>query len=325
MKRLFSLVAFSAILLLLPIWRPTHAGTLGDTTSPIPALAEVLGGEGSRVTRFLVLGKDRSSGLTDSIFVVSIDETARRASILQIPRDTYANYTDKDYKKLNGALGALGENGVKQLLSRALGVRLDYFFILDLSCVRLIVDDIGGVDVEIEQDMTYSDPAQGLEIDLHRGIAHLDGRTAEHFIRYRAGYVNADLGRLDAQKRFLGAFATKSKSLSASQLFSIMCHSLTRVQTDIGLPDAIRVLSVLRECDTESIPMATLAGEAVQGNSGAWYYAVNRAGACRMAYEYLMVSEPMETFVFDPNRLFDRSDHREFHKIYTDPEDSLVD
>ena len=64
-----------------------------------------------RVLRFLVMGCDRAAGLTDSIFIVTVNETAKQASVLQIPRDTYANYTDRDYKKLNGAKRALGENG----------------------------------------------------------------------------------------------------------------------------------------------------------------------------------------------------------------------
>lgn len=287
------------------------------------AAKTVSGTPQTRITRFLVLGKDRASGLTDSIFVVSVNEGARRASILQIPRDTYANYTEKSYKKLNGALGALGETGVKQMLSRVLGVRLDYFLILDLTSVRRIVDDIGGVNVEIEQDMIYSDPAQGLEIQLRRGQAHLNGTQAEQFIRYRAGYVNADLGRLDAQKRFLIAFAEKCKSISASQLFSVACHSLTRIQTDVGLPDAIRVLSVLRECDPSSVPMATLAGKPVRGKSGAWYYAVNRAGAMRMVSEYLMADTHAEALVFDPDGMLDRRDAIEFHTVYTASEESL--
>ena len=327
MKRMICLVAVITMLTVFLLPRAFAASRAGeDAVWTLPSVdADAVSTGGERITRFLVLGKDRTSKLTDSIFVVTLNETAKQATILQIPRDTYANYTDRDYKKLNGALSVLGETGVKQLLSRALGVRLDYFVILDLSCVQQIVNDIGGVDVVIPRDMTYSDPAQGLEIDLRAGMTHLDGKGAEQFIRYRSGYVNADLGRLDAQKLFLGAFATKCKSLSSSQLFQIMCHTLTRVQTDIGLPDAIRVLSVLRECDTEHIPMATLAGEAVQGSSGAWYYAVQRAGACGMVNQYLLPAQELTASEFDPDALFDRSDNREFHKIYTAPESPSAD
>lgn len=278
---------------------------------------------GERITRFLVMGRDRAAGLTDSIFVVALNETARRASILQIPRDTFANYTEKRYKKLNGALNEMGERGVKELLSSALGVRLDYFVILDLSCLRQTVNAIGGVEVEIPQDMEYSDPAQGLEIHLSAGTHRLTGDEAEQFVRYRAGYVNADLGRLDAQKIFLKAFAKQCQSVSPTRLLQAACMMLNRVQTDIGLPEAIRVVSVLRECDTDDIPMETVAGEAVQGRSGAWYYCINRAGACRTVNEYLMPRRELTISEFDPNGLFDQTQNRDFHKIYIAPDLAL--
>ncbi|MBQ7336335.1 MAG: LCP family protein [Clostridia bacterium] len=283
--------------------------------------ADVQGGD--RITRFLLLGCDRSSKLTDTILLVTLNETARQAHILQIPRDTYAEYTDRDYKKLNGAMNVLGERGVKQFLSEALGVPIHYFVILKLDFFEDLVDAIGGVDLVIPQDMDYEDPAQGLKIHLSAGTAHLNGDAAEQFVRFRSGYVNADLGRLDAQKLFLKAFAEQCKSLSVSQILRVTTLALTGVQTDIGLPEAIRIVGVLRECDTENLPMATLAGQAAKGKSGAWYYCLNREGACRMINEYLLPPVPMDLAEFDPNGIFDRAEYLEFHRIYQAPESAL--
>lgn len=300
---------------------PSIKGAYGKESETVGETAETVAA-GDRVTRFLVLGRDRAAGLTDSIFVVALNETEKRASILQIPRDTYANYTENNYKKLNGALSALGERGVKELLSEALGVRLDYFLILDLSCLRQTVNAVGGVEVDVPQDMEYSDPAQGLNIHLTAGKHRLNGEEAEQFVRYRSGYVNADLGRLDAQKLFLQAFARQCKSVSPTRLLQAACTVLTKVQTDIGLPDAIRVVEILRECDTDDIPMATMAGEAVRGTSGAWYYCVNREGACRAVNEYLMPKQELTVSEFDPHALFDRRENEKFHHIYSASDNS---
>lgn len=288
-----------------------------------PRAMEVNASPEDRVTRFLVMGCDRSTRLTDSIFVVSINERTKEARILQIPRDTYAEYTDRDYKKLNGAMQVLGERGVKQLLSETLGVKIDYFVVLKLQAFESLVDAIGGVDIEIPQDMEYSDPSQNLQIRLPAGKRRLNGAEAEQFVRYRSGYVNADLGRLDAQKLFLKAFAKQCKSLTLSQLLRVTALALTGVQTDIGLPAAIRTVKVLKECDTDCIPMATLAGQAVRGTSGAWYYAVNREGGCEMVNEYLMPGTPIDEAQFDPRGIFDREENPEFHRIYQSPSESL--
>lgn len=275
-----------------------------------------------RVTRILVLGRDRAARLTDSIFLVTLNETMRRTTVLQIPRDTYAHYTENSYRKINGALGHLGEGGIKRFFSEALGVRIHYFMILDLSALDAIVDAVGGVDIVSPCEMHYSDPAQNLEIDLPAGPVHLDGRMAEQFVRFRSGYVNADLGRLDAQKLFMRAFAKKCVELTPSGVLRVLSTVLTRLQTDVDLPSAFRIASVLRACDPDTTPMLTLAGQAVRGTSGAWYYAVNRAGAERQRGELLMpgTSDPSE---FDPAAIFDRPETPIFHKVYIAPEENL--
>lgn len=276
-----------------------------------------------RVTRVLLLGCDRASGLADSILLVSIHEDAKQASILQIPRDTYAQYTDRDYKKINGALSALGESGIKDFFSSSLGVPIHYLAVIKLDLFCKMVDAIGGVDVDVPQRMEYHDPAQDLHISLDAGRQHLDGQTAEHFVRYRAGYVNADLGRLDAQKLFLRAFAQQCRHLSAPDYFRLAGASLTGVQTDIGVGEIVRLSKILRECDPDTVPMQTLAGQAVKGQSGAWYYVLNREGACRQINELTYPETPIALSDFDADGLFDRAQNPQFHKVYTAAEDAL--
>jgi LCP family protein required for cell wall assembly len=314
--RVFCLTVLCGLLLGALLWKSPLYQVDAEGEEPTVDVDTVAG---ERITRFLVMGCDRAARLTDSIFVVTLNETQAKASILQIPRDTYANYTDRDYRKLNGAMQVLGEQGVKEALGKALGVRLDYFVVLDLDCLSRVVDVIGGVDVEIPQDMTYTDPAQDLNIDLGKGLAHLDGKHAEEFVRYRSGYANADLGRLDAQKLFLRAFAKKCQSLTAGQFLQLTCSVITDLRTDIGLPQAIRVASVLLKCNADDLPMQTLAGEAAQGKSGAWYYCVNRVGGCEMANAYLMPPATINVADFDKDGFFDRADYPDFHKIYTAP------
>jgi LCP family protein required for cell wall assembly len=268
-----------------------------------------------RITRILLLGLDRAASLADTVMLVTVDETAGEARILQIPRDTYAEYTQKTYKKLNGAPAALGTEGFLQFLSHTLGVRIDRFVTLRPQALRRIVDAIGGVDVCIPQPMYYSDPAQGLEIALEAGERRLTGAEAEQFVRFRAGYANADLGRLDAQKLFLCAFAKRCKSLTVGEMLRAALGALTTVETNLGVHEVVRLCGTLRACDPDATPMKTLSGEAVQGGSGAWYYAVNRAEAIRDVRAYLLPTHYKDAD-FDPDRVLDREDEPSFHRIY---------
>lgn len=276
-----------------------------------------------RVTRILLLGCDRASGLADSILLVSINEEEKSTSILQIPRDTYAEYTEKDYKKINGALSALGESGIKDFFGGVFGVPIHYFAVVKLDLFCKMVDAIGGVEVDVPQKMEYHDPAQNLHISLGAGLQRLDGKTAEHFVRYRSGYVNADLGRLDAQKLFLRAFAKQCKGLQGVDYARLAGAALTGLQTDIGIGDAIRLGAILRECDPDAVSMETLAGQALKGQSGAWYYVLNREGACRQINELTYPEAPINLSQFDAAGLFDRAQNPQFHNVYTAAEEAL--
>lgn len=269
-----------------------------------------------RITRFLVMGCDASEHLTDSILLLSLNENLHRVRILQIPRDTYAEYTEKDYKKLNGAMNVLGAGGVKQFLSQAIGVPIDYYVVLQLRFFGELVDAVGGVEMEIPNDMEYDDPSQNLRIRLKSGMTRLDGAAAQQLVRYRSGYANADLGRLDTQKLFLRAFAKQCQTLSGMQLLHLLSFALTGVRTDMDLPSAIRVVRILQSCDAETMQMATLSGQAVQGTSGAWYYVVNRQGGQAMVNSYLMPSVPLTLSQFDAGGVFDRESNVRFHRIY---------
>ena len=272
------------------------------------------------VTRVLVLGLDRSEALTDSIFIVSVSEPTREARILQIPRDTYAAYTDRDYKKLNGAYASLGMEGLKQFLSGALGVSIHYVLALDLDSVSTLVDAVGGVDLNVPQAMEYTDPAQNLNIRLEEGNQHLNGAQAERFLRFRSGYVTADLGRMDAQKLFLRAYAEKCRTLGGKQMLSLVWKLLPNAQTDLPVGEAIRLMRLLPEIDPANVPMLTAPGMSVQGTSGAWYYSLNRAGMIRAVNSYLIPQTEVTEATFDPGFVFDRKDLSDFHNIYTAPD-----
>ncbi len=279
---------------------------------PIPTAAN------SAVMRILVLGCDRAADLTDSIFVVSMNGEGR-VGVLQIPRDTYADYTDRDYRKLNGALGTLGAKELTSRLSRALGVPINGYLVMDLDCLCRVVDSVGGVDVDIPEPMEYSDPAQGLHISFPAGKTHLDGKRAEEFVRFRSGYADADLGRLDAQKQFLKAFFTACRNIGFAEGLQLFSSVLPYVETDLPVHIGARLIGTAGKTDSEQMTMMTLSGTPLQGTSGAWYYAVNRAGGAESVNQTLFPQAPLSDTQFDPDGFFDRADHPDFHNAYLAP------
>ncbi|MBO4980225.1 MAG: LCP family protein [Clostridia bacterium] len=238
----------------------------------------------------LILGRDNAAGLCDVLMLASFDPSAGRLCLLQIPRDTYFAYTKGSYKKINAAPRVLGgADKLADKLSEALGVRIDGYVELDLAFVGRAVDMLGGVELNVPCDMDYDDPAQGLSIHLKKGLQTLSGDEAASFVRFRSGYVRADLGRMDAQKLFLAAFAKAfSAKIGARDLPETLLLAMRYVKTNIRVDTAIALVSGARRLPSESITVLTLPGEEVQSSvSGAWYYILSREGCAEAIAQYV--------------------------------------
>ena len=263
--------------------------------------------------RLLVAGRDRASGLYDVIMLISLNRASETVCVLQIPRDTYLEYTEKSYKKINGAPSTLG--GMKQFasfLSDALGVEIDSYVSFGLDAFADAVDAIGGVEIELHEELNYSDPAQDLNIRLPKGKQTLDGRTAEHFVRYRAGYLRGDLDRLDAQKIFMAALFKKVMSLSLYEMTSLIGTLLPSVNTDLGIFEIMGVMKDAKRVSVEDLSFVTAPGEdIVSKRSGAWYYVLSAPSTNQLLEERFGRENE-----FDPKGLFLKENDDGFSEIY---------
>ncbi len=291
----------------------------GDIESGLPASSQR-----SR-HNFLVLGKDNVSGLCDMMMLVSYDEKNESVAVVQIPRDTYAEFSSGNYKKINGAVSALGsEEALCDFLSKSLAVPIDYYISLDLDAVGDIVDALGGVEVDVPFDMDYEDPAQKLSIHIKKGRNVLDGNAARQFVRYRAGYVRGDIGRIDAQKLFLAALIREVKSgVSVTEAANIALRVLGDIKTNVSIDRISALIGGALAVESENIRFVTLAGEeATATSSGASYYVMSRPSAMKIVNEFLGGSADEDAF--DSGRVFLNEKYEEFRRIYDSPADYKV-
>lgn len=237
---------------------------------------------------FLLIARDASGSNTDVIMVLSFDTENDEISILQIPRDTYVN-VPYSFKKINSVYAAgvnearregknaderelAGVEALKDAILNNFGIVIDRYVFVDIRGFRAIVDSVGGVDVYVQSDMKYKDPYQDLEIYLPKGKNHLDGAKAEGFVRFRSGYINADIGRMDAQKIFMSAFLDKLfRVTTVTKIPELASHIMKYLDTDISVADAVVFGKQLFEVDLGRITMHTLLGEAVWYNGGSYF------------------------------------------------------
>lgn len=307
--------AWSAVLVLVLLTFFAVSCTGRDKEPSEPSLSVESRNDAHETVNVLVMGADRTSGLYDVLMLVHVDLTVPSATVLQIPRDTYASYTESAYRKLNGAARALGgEEAFCSFLSESFGIAVDRYVLLDADVLAEVVDTVGGVEIMLPDALHYEDPAQSLTIDLPAGEQTLDGRTAEYFVRYRMGYVRGDLGRMDAQKLFLASLAKKVKSsMSITTSLKLVATLLPRIKTNLTLFECSDLLRALYAMDEENVWMLTLPGEeAIAKKSGASYYAVSAPAAGEVLTRYFGAP----TASFDRERRFCNTRYPSFCEIY---------
>ena len=206
------------------------------------------------------------------------------------------------------------------IFERNLCIKIDYHIMIDLDGLGDIVDAIGGVPIDVPYDLKYSDSEQGLYIDIKQGHHVLDGNTAEQFVRFRSGFVEGDIGRVDAQKIFLAAFLRQVKANFTLQnipgLISTVFDSI--LHTDISLADMIFFAKEVIGVDLENTTFVTLPGRDARANvdSGAWYYILSRNDTLTVVNKYINVYQiDITDAIFDKARVF-TTEAQHINEIY---------
>ena len=284
---------------------------------------------------FLIIGKDRAAFNTDVLILASYNITDGSVSMMQIPRDTYVQVPDKrgniKGRRFNALLAmyynqahtsgvsykealTIACGNMRDAVSDIFGVPINYYVMMDLEGFVNIVDAIGGVDMYVPRDMKYNDPEQGLYINLKKGYQNLDGNKAEQFIRFRKGYANADLGRVDAQKLFISAFIEKvQKSFSVDTVVAIVNQVSKYVVTDVEADTMIYLAKKALSVDPENIVMMT-----IPGDLGGKYYVAYRDDTFEAINTYFNpFNVPLSKDKFDADgSLYDNKDSY-LYGVYT--------
>ncbi len=215
------------------------------------------------VYTLLLAGQDNGNGNTDTMMVARLDTNERSLDAVSIPRDTMVN-ASWQIRKLNAAYamgawnGGSGAESLRLHVARLIGFEPDNYAIVDLNAFVQVVDALGGVDFDVPIAMDYEDRGQDLTIHLQPGPQHLDGYQAMGLCRFRSGYADADLGRIEMQHRFLQACASQFITLgnipNVSRVVEILSGSL---ETDLTGGNIAWFLRQLLRCRSENIRFFT--------------------------------------------------------------------
>ncbi len=190
--------------------------------------------------------------LSDTIIFANVNVKQNKMHMFSIPRDLWIPDVND---KINSIYADQKEKGrgipaVKSVLGKITGQTIDYVLVLDFEGFTKLVDQLGGIDVDVINTLDdYHYPLEGLEEDecgkteedikaftatvsaeielweyfpcrykhLHvpRGNNHLDGQLALEFVRSRhgVGVEGSDFARSRRQQLVISALKEKAFSL----------------------------------------------------------------------------------------------------------------
>lgn len=193
--------------------------------------------------------RDDDVGRSDTLMVAAIDPKLDQASLLSVPRDTRVKIKGNGFDKINAAYAYGGHKLTQDTVEKFLGVPMDHYVIINIQAFQRIIDAFGGIDIDVEKRMYYSDPWDdegGLLIDLHPGMQHMDGKTAITYVRYRD--EEGDIGRIQRQQKFMKAIMDKLTSPSIiPQIPTIISEISKSVKTDLSIREMLEFAGTLRE------------------------------------------------------------------------------
>ncbi|MCK8826954.1 LCP family protein [Natroniella acetigena] len=212
----------------------------------------------------LVLGIDaeaEESKRSDTILLVSLDLTTNQVGVISIPRDTRVKLADRDsYHKVNAAYAYGGVDLTKKTVEEFLDVSIDHYLKVDYQGFIDVVDALGGVELEIEQDLYYVDRADDLYIDLKAGTRKLNGEESLKYVRFRDNQLG-DIGRVQRQQGFLKAAVDQVlSSQTILRLPGLIKEVNNAVMTDLKLTEKLQLASIINQFSLEQVQMELLPG-----------------------------------------------------------------
>lgn len=157
-----------------------------------------------KLLNVLVIGSDvregdPRAGRADALQLITINTEVGDGTIIGIPRDSYVPIPGSGNNKINAALVFGGPERTVQAVEQLSGLDIHYYALIEFSRFRNLVDDLGGLEVEVPYEM--ADPASGAFFG--QGRRRMNGEEALAFTRARKTIPGGDFGRSANQGRLL--------------------------------------------------------------------------------------------------------------------------
>lgn len=208
----------------------------------------------NKVKNILLTGIDHDEDATDTMIVVTIDDTKNKIKMASIFRDTYIENTPAgEVPKLNYAHKYGGIQNTVKVINENFQLDIRDYINVDINGFFRIIDKIGGVEMNVPNEDIY---AINRKIDYickkdfpnidstenhltQGGKQTLNTIQAMAFVRYRTG--TGDYARTDRNREFIELVMKKVSSLPKTQLISLYDSIAPFIETTLSSTEILNI------------------------------------------------------------------------------------
>lgn len=210
----------------------------------------------SSVKNILLLGVDARSdessetSRSDTMMLVSVDSKHHSIKLTSFLRDTWVYIPCEDTEqRLNAACTYGGYKGVVDTIEYNFEVKIDNYVVTDFEMFQVLVDSIGGVEVEVteaEAKEVTGHPKRYGNVELESGKQTLNGKQALAYCRIRK--IDTDFVRTERQRTVMSAILSKMKSSNPITLYKMAYNAAPYIETDMSKGELISLAMKALPC-----------------------------------------------------------------------------
>ena len=201
---------------------------------------------------------DGFSGRSDTIIIASFIPKIKGISLISIPRDTYVNIPGYGKDKINHAYTFGKEQLSIKTINQNFGLNVTEYITIDFSGLINIINEAGGISLEITQDEmkyinerveeSYLISGNTTEKLTKFGLVKLTGEQALTHSRDRT--IGDDFMRASRQRKVLEALINKLSFLNLYDIIKVLENISKEVKTNLNITDYMEsLLSVVLNKD----------------------------------------------------------------------------
>lgn len=250
--------------------KPKNVGVLETVKNFILHSDNILDGQHDDRVNILLLGIGGPGHdgpyLSDTNIILSIKPSSKEVAMISVPRDLGVKIDGHGIRKINAAdafgeaqaPGAGGEYA-RQIFAKNFDLDIPYYIRVDFKAFQEIVDEVGGVTVNVERSFSDSQfPGENFSfrtISFNAGLQTMKGANALDFARSRHGNngEGSDFSRsrrqqivLSALKEKLLSFGTYTNPIHVQKILASLSN---HISTNLNFGQLMYLANLGKEAD----------------------------------------------------------------------------